>query len=358
MLIPWRYPLDALDLRQTATEPPFGTLIVEPFAALDTAATGSQQATFTISMGLVDGKYRIPDPSQAPDPLTLVVQGNYASSTYNINKVVDSSVDFGGTDQAASGEAKLAIPADNPNVAANPVPMVRRGYHYISNVSQVNFAEDLQPRSGLADVTTSPCFNSADLSITRLASIPTYFGRFTVDAGDSVGDIKFVTRVTPTAQVFNLGYNAEFNPTLLCYLSLPFTYWRGTMVYKFIAVTSQAHNVRLGFVSNYNKDFAIPDLKEAYGQYAEIVTFDTTCTEFDIEVPFLTNMAKKRVLKGFASDSTPFSVGTLTARIYNALQAPETVAQSIDFLVFVSMKDASFTNISAGPADFTQVEVG
>jgi len=72
MNIPWRYPLDALDLRKRAYEPPFGVLMIEPLSVLTNGADSlNPTVTYTVSMALMDGEYKIPDPTAAPDIPTI-----------------------------------------------------------------------------------------------------------------------------------------------------------------------------------------------------------------------------------------------------------------------------------------------
>lgn len=360
MDIPWRYPLDALDLRRRAVEPAFGTLVIEPLSILTNGADSiNPTVTYTVSMALLDGEYKIPDPTVAPDIPTVSLrireEGNYMTKSYNISGVANSSIDFpGGDGQSAS--ADVSVPFDNVNVAVNPPAAVRRAYNYVSNTGNVNFGEDLQPQMGIANPPRNLAFHDDELVYRGLLLRPTFLTRFTVSTLDEINAIKFSERVTPTSDLYGAEFGSTIQPTLLSYLSLPFTYWSGDLVYTFMFVGSPLHNVRLGFTTHYNRDFDIPDENEAYGQYADIVTFDGDYSEHRVVVPYLTNMAKKRVLKGFVSDLDNYSLGRLSARVYNKLQAPETVANTVEFIVLVHMENGHLENVGVGPVDYRPVD--
>jgi hypothetical protein len=437
--IPWRYPLDALDLRRVGSDPPYGTLIVEPFSLLRNGPT-SKDVTVAVNFSLIDGNYKVPDPSPSPllgvsfqftgmyaystlefvDYCTTTVfrgwpvgthirkfarhkegnqwyfysasgypllvtaygfrdcvmwkavvrtcankrcnnpvlneekacdfhfTGNYTS--YNVGNVNDSSIDFK-TASSASADAKL----DVPNVGANPPPVVRSGYPRVAGGVGVNFAEELQPIAGGQRLPTMLPMGVGDMNLANLAGRYTFLTRFAIDATTPIGTVVFDTLLTPTSQLFNVALGQLIVPSLLAYVALPFTFWRGDLCYKFVPVLSPVHNLRLAFTPNYNRDVIVADQAQAYGQYAQVATFDAEHPTFEVVVPYISNMAKKRVLKGFQSDTNAYSVGTLAARIYNQLQAPETVSQTVDVLVFVCMRNAKFENIGVGPADWRPV---
>lgn len=136
---------------------------------------------------------------------------------------------------------------------------------------------------------------------------------------------------------------STFFPTILAYISSMFTFWQGSLSFRFSVAKTKYHSGRLRIsyvpaeqsstVTSFDHDQAfniIWDLRES-----------NECT---MNVPFVyrMNMAPCNYLEAIDEPSHSFSPGTLIVTVLNPLIRPETVASSVPINVWMSSCDIQY----------------
>jgi len=145
---------------------------------------------------------------------------------------------------------------------------------------------------------------------------------------------------------FTLGTGASFDLCLLSYATLPYSYWRGSIVLDLEVIGTSFHTCKLAICSHYGFEATGLTVEESMGQYTtvfDVVGYATVRVAF----PWRSPTPWKRVCNGTYADATPFSMGQFSVRLLSPLQYNETVASAIDVNVYLS-----------GGADFRSTFLG
>jgi hypothetical protein len=123
--------------------------------------------------------------------------------------------------------------------------------------------------------------------IAQKESFLTQFNWVTYEVGDVPGTILFTSNVTPSLSN-NTSAGQQINMTPMAMMSQMFTYWHGSITYRFQIVASNFHKGRLRIQYDPNEHTSVDENK----QYTEIVDIAET-RDFEItvgwgqNVPFL-----------------------------------------------------------------------
>jgi len=269
---------------------------------------------------------------------TVVAQGGIQSSVKNYNftnAAISGTVDAkSGNDDFKGGSTDITA-ADKPNWAINPIPMQPRPFPTVANACNVEFAEVLELDPAAMARTRETGFGEDEMNLRDLHTRFSYYGTFQVANTNILGDAVFVADLCPCDEVISLAVGTKFTPSLLTYSTLPFSYWRGSLRYKFVAVSSSSHSLRLQICSHVGFSASGLSVNQAFGQYTCV--FDVTgISEVIVEFPWRSPTDWKKVLNGSFPDLTNYSMGQFSVRILNQLQAPEVVATAIDVLVYIA----------------------
>jgi hypothetical protein len=131
-----------------------------------------------------------------------------------------------------------------------------------------------------------------EMDIAAYASVPGLLDRFIMTTSNVAGDVlasypvnpKFmVQRFTCSQPGFSSYAVPGYYPTALNRATMPFSYWRGTMRYRFVVIASAYHAARLRIVFNPDPNDSAANFNDLYSRIIEI----QGQTEFTVSVPFL-----------------------------------------------------------------------
>lgn len=190
--------------------------------------------------------------------------------------------------------------------------------------------------------------NVDEMDISYIAGIESYLDTFPWTVAARPNNQLFSIAVTPRVYQVSGGY--YFLPAC-AFASMPFTYWRGSMIYRFQIVGSTFHRGRLLFTYSPGGG-ASP---ETHTQYTRIIDLSNE-RDFTIEVGWAAESSMLQVADPGASTSyvigaagvpvAPFAFnGSLTCYVLNDLTSPsDTVNNDIGVNVFVKAgKDISYS---------------
>jgi hypothetical protein len=180
-----------------------------------------------------------------------------------------------------------------------------------------------------------------ELVISSIVSKETYLTQFDWTYANNPDTFLWSSRVTPALGVINPTYTVTkcIMPTALQYGSIPFRYWRGSIIYRFEIVCSAFHKGRLRVVYD-------PSAQQTTGtvfnqNYSTIMDIEDTCS-FEVKVNWgvhqvaLRNSAPSFTANNFntgiaMTHVNNFDNGTLAVYVLNTLAVPNrtiTAAQS------------------------------
>jgi hypothetical protein len=262
-------------------------------------------------------------------------QGGVLGKMRNVTRAMDKGVDFG---QAVQG-AVLGFDLDAPTDAANPLPIVKRGFPVLATLDKVEFSEFLAEHPSEQRVAIDSEFGLGidELSVFGLRSRFTYFHtvRWTSDAVPN--DVLFTGYMCPLQTL--LDTSGSFQPTLLDYTVLPFLNWRGGMIFRIEFIGTSFQSGRLGFVTRYGRDPGFgPDLVTTMSQYARVMDMTGGNPVFDMLIPWRADREMLSVPRDRLSGVTFSDVaqGIWQLVVINGLQYNEAVAPYVDVNIYIA----------------------
>jgi hypothetical protein len=188
-----------------------------------------------------------------------------------------------------------------------------------------------------------------EMSIKSIACKEGLYRKFTWTNANDKDDLLFATHVNPLlCTPFASTYGDSVLPTPICYATLPFQYWSGTIKFRFMIVKSGFHSGRLLFtyepIGNSNAGNSSV-MNTVYNQVIDIREID----DFEMEVawtrqvPYLPTNKVINLPTSTISAAAPitldaFSNGIITVTVLNDLRSPTNLGP-VDILVFVSAGD-------------------
>lgn len=193
----------------------------------------------------------------------------------------------------------------------------------------------LQDRSDLSTDPASMWSERQDLSFASLANRESFIGSFNWSS-TTPHDIPLASfRCSPFhGLIEGAAPNQEHHVTPSCWVSLPFTWWRGTCEYRFEVVCSPNHRGKLLFVwdplytrtnGEYNKNYmVVMDIGEKTSHVAKIGWGQSSPF-----LPTVTTMAQiSNQTAGEYSTPSPYANGVLTMSVFSPLMIPSQDAES------------------------------
>jgi len=195
-----------------------------------------------------------------------------------------------------------------------------------------------------------------DLSIRSIVAHESYMGQFTWPQTFANEALLWNTVVTPCVGV---GTSTAMYLTSPGFAALPFSYWRGTLRYRFVIEASAYHRGRLKVVYDPNQVYSTSDYQT---QYTHVIDLHSE-RDFTIDVgwgnkhtykncttglPQYANQASTGAILAPQNDS--FNNGSIGVYVVNQLTGPDdAIDNDVKISVFVSMgEDAEFF----APSDF------
>jgi len=273
-----------------------------------------------------------------PTSVSIVPQGGVMTKITNINldNVASATLDaHQGGDEFKGGETSNAM--DLPNVGLNPGPVNMRVYSTITNTANINFGTVLDTGTSRPLVKSLETGTSVDeMELSYLTQKMSFVSSFTVSNTNVLGEALYVADLCPASELFSLPAEASFVPTLLSYVSFPFSFWKGSLVYKIVAVSSPVHTCRLQICSHIGFEAAGLDVNTAFGQYICVFEVAGGVKEITISFPWRSDTDWKKVNTGSNTDTANYSMGQFSVRVLNQMQAPETVSSSFSCNVYMA----------------------
>jgi hypothetical protein len=369
--IPWRYPKRVMDLDLSDSEPNLAVYQVSVFSPLAVGVEATNlSASIVISAEIVGADFSVPRiaastnfsaiargrvkglvtrPVTVHDVNMFEAQGLMDLLGGAVKDLVHKAVDFG---TAKLGSVIKGFIPDYPNNAMQPQSKLVTFHGRYANVEGLGCAEPLDDGIGEQYVALNMPVTAPELNISSLMARPSYLGRFAISADTTqIGSIVWSTELSPSTRVTAAQPGANFQPTLVEMIALMGTFWRGDLCYTFVPVFANMHSIDLAFVPNYGR-YVAPTMDDE--QYSSFVTIKKVQggQPFSITVPWKSATDHLRVAKGFNSDRSSYSYGSFYIRTLTKLQAPEVLTQSVEVLVFVSMKGAELKGFCSGPLDY------
>jgi len=346
LTVPYVHNKTHLDLRVPTEDNilgTFGIYVQNPLKAGASAASTS--VSLTVFASFSNSDFAVINPTG----VSIVAQGGIQSKVTNINieHAASATVDASTVGDAFSGGSTTA-PMDLPNVGLNFMPVSDRAYPVICNTANIDYCQVLNTEASSRPMTKAVDTGTSqdEMEIPYLTQKMSFVQSFTLSTTNSIGESLYVADLCPAFELFSMPYGSSFTPTLLSYISFPFSFWKGSLVYKIVAVASPIHTARVQICSHVGYEAAGLSVDEAFGQY--ICIFEVRgVSEITISFPWRSPTEWKRVNNGSNLDTTNYSMGQFSVRVLNPLQAMESVSTSIDLNVYY-----------AGGSDFELAYVG
>lgn len=226
--------------------------------------------------------------------------------------------------------------------------VVRRNIPYATNVNKVDNSAPLS-LDVQNQVDVMPGFggtNTDELDIAYMAGIPFYNYSFLFPNTLPPGANLITWNVCPMDSIKSRTTNNLFVWDMgpCQYLANKFSYWRGTMVYKFKLVKTEFHSGRLAITFTPFEQKSIPIGYNALGVdfvHRDIIDIREH-SEFELRVPFISTTPYKST--SVMTDN--FSIGIMSVDVLDSLIAPDTVNSQIRIFVEMSMgPDAEFAGV-------------
>jgi len=205
----------------------------------------------------------------------------------------------------------------------------------ISNTANIDYCQVLNTSASTRPLTKAVDTGTSqdEMEIRYLTQKLSYVDSFILTTSNVMGDALYVADLCPAFELFSMPYGSSFTPTLLSYISFPFSYWKGSLVYKIVAVASPIHTARIQICSHVGYEAAGLTVEESFGQY--ICIFEVRgVSEITISFPWRSPTEWKKVNNGSNPDTNNYSMGQFSVRVLNPLQAMESVSTSIDLNVY------------------------
>jgi len=356
LVVPYVHSRSHLDLRVPSDENNLGTFVIYVNNALRAGPTAtSTSVSLSVFASFQESDFSVINPTA----VSIVPQGGIQSKVTNINieHAMNATLDASTTGDNFQGGSTSA-PMDLPNLALNPTPVQRRLYPVITNVTNVDYCVHLDTVANSRPMVKPISLGTEEdeMSMAYLLQKFSFLDSFTVTTTNAVGEAVFVSDLCPAAELFTLPQGASFTPTLLTYVSLPFSFWKGSLVYKIVAVASPIHTCRLQICSHIGYEASGLTVNEAFGQY--ICIFEVRgVSEITISFPWRSSTEWKKVNTGSNVDTHNYSMGQFSVRVLNGLQAMESVSQAIDLNVYLKGgPDYELTYLGNNAIDLSPVD--
>jgi hypothetical protein len=333
LTIPYVHNKTHLDLRVPTEDNVLGTfgIYVQNALRAGPAAT-STSVSLTVFASFKNSDFAVINPTT----VSIVAQGGIQSKVTNINieHAASATVDASSVGDAFTGGATTA-PMDLPNVGLNFMPTNNKTYPVVCNTANIDYHTVLNTSASTRPITMAVDTGTSqdEMEIRYLTQKLSFVESFTLSTTNSMGESLYVADLCPGAELFTMPYESTFTPTLLSYVSFPFSFWKGSLVFKIVAVASPIHTARVQICSHVGYEAAGLTVDEAFGQYTCIFEVRGV-SEITIVFPWRSPTEWKKVNGGSNADTTNYSMGQFSVRVLNPLQAMESVSTTIDFNVY------------------------
>ncbi|DAZ87511.1 TPA_asm: polyprotein, partial [Strongylocentrotus purpuratus associated pircornavirus 2] len=283
---------------------------------------------------------------QAPveEKFSGTAQGNFTSHVTNVKNSAGHTIDYEST--GSSSESKGDANLDYPNIGVTPLGVVRYPMPDVTNMEGVCQARVLDGYPG-RQTFISPAqlgTTAREMELSYLYGRKTFLAGFRWDTSQAPGDVLYIGELVPNPVISTSSTSGVANLpiTLMDYVTLPFKFWRGSLILTVQLVASKFHTGRLAVCTHYGRRSAeVISLSDALSQYGAILdlTEDSVTHEivFEYRSPSEMLMVGKPGLNNESDlDRALSTMGEFSVRIVNPLRANETVSQEVAINMFWS----------------------
>jgi len=344
--IPFVHFLKRLSYTRSATQT-LGTFVIAVFNTLNVGESTQNYCNLSVFVKFPRADFQVLDPQLGLDPDDEKVdsQGGVLGKVRNVTRALDKGVDFA----QSVGGAVEGFALDAPAFAENPLPITRRGFPILAAVEKLEFSEFLGERPSEQRVAVGPEFGLGidEQMLTTLRQRLTFSQTFRWTFENAPNDLVCEGVMTPCPGVLFAG--AAYQPTLMEYATLPFTYWRGSLRVLVEFVGTSFHSGRLAFVTRYGKQpGGATTLVDSMSQYASVLDMTGSNPTFELDIPWRSDREMCLVphsrITGLNFHEVAIGVWQLV--VLNQLQFVETVAPYVDVNVYLSVGDDFITDFA------------
>jgi hypothetical protein len=246
------------------------------------------------------------------------------------------------------GAAAKLFGFSRPTIETPVVPMRPDFQGNIAQTDRPEYVNKLTVDSS-QEVTIDPSVTGVnfgdELVISNIAKKETYLTQFTWDYTQTADTSLFWCAVTPNlvGLVPSFTVTRAVYPTALAFASLPFRYWRGTLVFRFEVIASKFHKGRLRFMYDPRR---VPVVTDFNKNYQNVLDLDSS-TDLTVKVhwavpqPILLNRTPSFTTVPFgpvfAAPSVLTDNGGLYVYVLNNLSVPSQSLAAASCLAYVNV---------------------
>lgn len=248
---------------------------------------------------------------------------------------------------------------DKVNVPLQPQYLALKPFGYTNHCTNLEFLNRLALQPSSLNLVEPEHFgtNQDEMEFSYIFSLPTYMDSATWTSSNNPNDVIYSGLLGPCCMQGNRGINGytasvaavtdkqQWQPTMLDYGTLPFSFWRGGLRIKFDIVCTAFHVGRLWFGVHYG-DYVVGspvNIGQAFSSYGAAIDLGPECHTFVYDIPFLSTTQYKRVIHGRQggddTDLFNFVLGTWSLRVLNPLTVTNGVSPSVTINIFTSGAD-------------------
>jgi hypothetical protein len=339
-IIPYVHNVRFSDVRAPTSAPNIGTFFMQVYSPLKTGSGAVVSACkITLMIFFQSAEFSVINPT-AVSVIPQMGAAQTKITNINLEHVVGSTIDANQLGDAFSTDQKADVsgaPMDKPNVAVNPSPVVVREFPTFTNAVNLDYAVNMDLAAAHLPLISPSLVGTTqdEMSMAYLTTKPCYTSYFQVMLTDIIGQAPFTADLCPCYEFFYAPLNSVVVPSLLSYVSLPYSFWQGDLEFELIAIATVSHSVRLAVCSHYGFEASGLDVDEAFGQY--MTQWLVTGTQsLKIRFPWRSATDWKKVNNGSNIKTADYSMGQFSVRVVNSLTAPETVSNVVEVLVFMN----------------------
>lgn len=371
-----------------------GIVYVMPFSKLSAATGVSPSVTYTVHVMFRDVELKIPKQDATTGIARLInrevqmVEGQTQSAYYNTsnnftnssnNALTDQSekkTDFGDQKQSAEVSAAVAGPGasatsaqgkgssatggsgaggkakaklDKPTNTLEPPMVMRSGVGYMSNAVNVTMMERLSLHPGEMTFTETKTFDTVvdEMSMEWLVTHSSYVTTRAWQSSDPGNTILYTGALCPCEDALFGQWTQYkvFTPSVLDWVSMPFTWWSGGLVFDIDIVTSQFHKGKLYFGVHLGESQVPALMDEATSQYGVYFDIGPGDNKFSFVIPYQAKTMRLQIPHGKVDSNNRteflrYAMGTYSLRVVNPLTVTPGISPMVDIMVYkAGMKD-------------------
>jgi len=224
MKIPYMHNKNHLDLRVATDDNSLGAFVVY---VMNPLRIGESATSTSVSLSIFASFNGSDFAVINPTGVSIIPQGGIQSKVTNINieHAMNATLDASSVGDTFEGGATTNS-QDLPNIGVNPMPVATRDYPVFCNTANLDYATVLDTAANAGPTPSSDITGTGvdEMDIKYLTSKMSFLETFNVTTTNSMGEAVFVGDLCPAFELFPLPLGASFTPTLLSYVSFPFSF--------------------------------------------------------------------------------------------------------------------------------------